>query len=122
MKTFETLSDAQWAQLAPLFPTLIKRSRGKPHTPWRSVVNSIFLVLFTNIKWGAIPSTPEFATKSAAHRWFVLWEKNGFLNQLIETLGGSLDAKPEVSLPPRRQRQQKTKSLPPAIQAELAQI
>jgi transposase len=109
MKTFEALSDAQWAQLEPLFPKLIKRSRGKPHTPWRSVVNSIFLFLFTKIKWSAIPSNPSFATKSAAHRWFLLWEKNGFLNELIEILGTSLEAKPEVSLPPRRQRQQITK-------------
>lgn len=104
MKTFEALTDAQWAQLEHLFPKLIKRSRGKPHTPWRSVVNSIFLVLFTKIKWSAIPADPRFATKSAAHRWFVLWEKNGFLNQLIDTVGASLGARPEVSLPPRRQR------------------
>ena len=108
MQNFTSLSDFQWAQLEPLFPKLAKRSRGKPHTPWRAVVNSIFLVLFTKIKWGAIPATPEFATKSAAHRWFVLWEKNGFLQQLIEKLETTLEAKVEVALPPRRQRQPMT--------------
>jgi transposase len=97
----ERLTDSQWARLQPLFPKCIKRSRGKPHTPWRCVVNSIFLVLFTKIKWSALPVSPEFATKSAAHRWFVLWEKNGFLYQLITTLEVGSE---KVFLPPRRQR------------------
>lgn len=102
------LSDFQWAELEPLFPQLSKRTRGKPHTPWRTVINSILLVLFTKTKWGSIPKDAQFATKSAAHRWFVLWEKNGFLNQILEKLEGHLGAKPPISLPPRRQRKAKT--------------
>jgi transposase len=111
MDTFTPLNDFQWSQLETLFPSPAKRSRGKPHTPWRYVVNSILLVLFTRLKWGAIPNEPQFATKSAAHRWFVLWEKNGFLNQLLETLGMRTEIKPKVSLPPRRQRKE-TQSIP----------
>ena len=117
MKTFEALTDAQWAQLEPLFPKITKRSRGKPHTPWRSVVNSVFLVLFTKIKWSAIPVDSRFATKSAAHRWFVLWEKNGFLNQLIDRVDSSIGARPEVSLPPRRQRLPAAKVQQPPVEA-----
>lgn len=108
MKNFESLTDSQWAQLEDLFPSPPKRSRGKPHTPWRAVVNSVLLVLFKQIKWGAIPSDPRFATKSAAHRWFVLWDKNGVLNELIERLTGAEETKSEVFLPPRRQRYKKT--------------
>ena len=111
MSHFQPLTDSQWMQLEQLFPKLIKRSRGKPHTAWRSVVNSIFLILYMKIKWGAIPSTPDFATKSAAHRWFVRWEKNGFLTQLVNQFESLSQIKPEIFSPSRRQRKPKPLNL-----------
>lgn len=104
MSHYEPLTDLQWQILEPLFPTPAKRSRGKPHTPWRSVVNSILLVLFSGIKWGALPKDPAFATKSASHRWFSIWEKNGFLNELIKTYKSLGSIAAEIKLPPRRNR------------------
>jgi transposase len=104
MTNYEPLTDMQWQELAPLFPNPVKRTRGKPHTPWRSVVNSIFYVLFMGLKWGSLPKEPAFATKSAAHRWFVLWEKSGFLKQLVDTYQTVANMGSGVKLPRRRNR------------------
>ncbi len=101
MKTFESLTDLQWEKLKHLFPAPVKRGRGKPHTPWRSVVNSILYVLLAKAKWGTWPKTEEFASKSAAHRWFLLWEKCG---KMDEILGIVRETNPEclITQPKRR--------------------
>ena len=104
MANYEPLTDLQWQLLEPLFPKPAKRSRGKPHTPWRSVVNSVFFVLFTGQKWGMLPKDPAFATKSAAHRWFVVWEKNGFLKELLETHKSVTQMGADITIPKRRNR------------------
>lgn len=104
---FQPLTDLQWQLLEPLFPKPVKRGRGKPHTPWRAVLNSILLVLHTKTKWSALPQTADFASKSASHRWFAIWEKNGFLGQILETLKSFSDLQTEVAMPPRRQRMPK---------------
>lgn len=104
MTNYEPLTDLQWQLLEPLFPNPVKRSRGKPHTPWRSVVNSIFYILFTGLKWGSLPKDPAFATKSAAHRWFVQWEKNGFLQEIVNTYQSLTQMASDIKLPRRRNR------------------
>lgn len=112
MKTFEPLTDLQWEKLKNLFPVPPKRGRGKPHSPWRSVVNSILFVLLERAKWGSWPQTEDFASKSAAHRWYLHWDKNEMLNQILEILR---DFKPdcEVAMPQRR-----THSIREAMSAE----
>jgi transposase len=84
MKNFDSLSDLQWEQFSHLFPAPQKRRRGKPHAPWRAVLNSILYVLTTKTKWGSWPKTADFASKSVAHRWYLHWDKNGLLNQILE--------------------------------------
>ena len=106
MDSLLPLNDQQWAEIEPLFPQILKRGRGKLHSPWRAVINSILIVLLKRAKWGAIPQEPGFATKSAAHRWFVLWEKNGFLQHLLEKLNLRSELTSDLSLPPRRNRKQ----------------
>ena len=101
---YQPLTDLQWQLLEPLFPKPLKRGRGKPHTPWRSVLNSILMVLQTKAKWVSLPKTAEFASKSAANRWFAIWEKNGFLTQLLESLRSFSGSPGELTLPPRRDR------------------
>lgn len=86
---FEKLSDAQWEALKELFPHPPKRSRGKPHTPWRYVLNSILYVLFRKAKWGDWPQELEYASKSAAHRWFLIWDKSGLMQQTLEIVQAS---------------------------------
>jgi len=82
MKQYAPLTDSEWQQLEPLFSKSLKRGRGKPHAPWRNVINSIFTVLVTGTKWDLIPKSEEFSTKSVSHRWFALWSKSGFLDEL----------------------------------------
>jgi len=102
--SYEPLTDLQWQLLEPLFPKPIKRSRGKPHSPWRAVVNSIFYVLLTGLKWGSLPKEDAYATKSAAHRWFVLWEKSGFLKEMVNTYQSMTQMASNIKLPRRRNR------------------
>lgn len=104
MSHYEPLTDQQWLLLEPLFPRLEKRGRGKPHTPWRGVLNSILFVLTTGSKWSALPKTPDFASKSASHRWFVLWDKNGVIDQILSLLNQFAPEAHEFSFPLRRQR------------------
>lgn len=86
MKDFQPLTDLQWQLLEPLFPLPQKRGRGKPHTPWRTVVNTVLYVHFTKSKWANTPAGPEWASKSAAHRWMDAWKKNGLLEQILQTM------------------------------------
>lgn len=101
MKTYEPITDLQWEKLKALFPAPPKRGRGKPHSPWRAVLNSVLFVLLTKSKWGSWPQTVDFASKSAAHRWYLHWDKNGHLNQILGILQ---DFNPdcEVAMPQRR--------------------
>lgn len=101
---YEPLTDLQWQMLEPFFPTPVKRSRGKPHTPWRSVVNSILFVLFTGKKWDSLPNTPEFASKSAAHRWFKIWKASGLLDQVLNKLSELSGMVASLTFPRTRHR------------------
>ncbi|OGN65513.1 MAG: hypothetical protein A3E80_06410 [Chlamydiae bacterium RIFCSPHIGHO2_12_FULL_49_9] len=74
------LKDHEWQRIETLFPKPEKRGRGKPHTPWRSVVNTVLFVLKTDCKWSQVPKGPEWASKSAAHRYFKLWKETGLLD------------------------------------------
>lgn len=94
---FETLTDLQWEKIKHLLPAPLKRGRGKPHTPWRYVVNSILFVLCNKAKWGAWPKTEQYSSKSAAHRWYLIWDKDGLLNQMLTLLAPN-----EVAHPQRR--------------------
>ena len=72
--TFEGLTDLEWHLFADLFPPEpVKRGRGMPHTPFRRVVNTLLYVLITGSRWCDIPCGPQWASKSAAHRWLQRW-------------------------------------------------
>ena len=102
--TFEGLTDLQWQMVEPLFEAPIKRGRGKPHTPWRSVLNSILFVLKRGKKWDALPKTPDFASKSAAHRWYKVWKDNGFLDTVVSKLSELSNLASELRFPATRHR------------------
>ena len=111
----QLLTDLQWQLLEPLFPNPVKRGRGKPHTAWRMVLNSILFVLSTRSKWEALPKHPEFASKSAAHRWFKIWKANGFLDQVLSKLQEFSMLANELEFPATRTRTPKIKSEPLAM-------
>lgn len=77
---FEGLSDLEWHLFADIFPPAsLKRGRGMPHTPFRKVVNTSLYVLITGCRWCDLPRGPQWASKSAAHRWLQRWQGDGTL-------------------------------------------
>jgi transposase len=96
---FEGLSDAAWVILSGLFPPPPeKRGRGMPHSPFRSVINSILYVLITGCRWSDLPiGRADFASKSSAHRWLMRWQDDGTLEKLyhgiiaLADLSGKID-------------------------------
>jgi transposase len=75
-----------FVDLLPPEPT--KRGRGMPHTPCRKVVNTLLYVLSTGCRWGDLPRGPQWATKSAAHRWLQRWQADGTLAAMQARLLG----------------------------------
>jgi transposase len=104
MSSYTPVTDLEWQALEPLFPKPLKRGRGKPHTPWRAVVNAILFVLRTGSKWSALPKDPVFSSKSAAHRWFVVWDKSGLLDQILAVVDAQQEQSARLTFPVRRQR------------------
>ncbi len=113
---YQKLSDLQWQVLEPLFPVPVKRGRGKPHTSWRKVLNSILFVLATREKWEALPKESDYASKSASHRWFRIWKRNGFLDQLLGKLRELSLLANELKFPATRTRTPKIWYDPPTLE------
>lgn len=114
---YQELTDLQWQVLEPLFPKPVKRGRGKPHTPWKKVMNSILYVLCTKSKWEALPKSDEFASKSASHRWYKIWKKNGFLNEVLSKLQDLSMLASELKFPATRMRLPKAAAHEPVLVA-----
>ena len=84
---FDGLTDTQWEILEPLLPVEpSKRPKGKPHTPWRKVCNTIFWVLITGSRWVDLPRGEQWASRSASHRWLGIWQEDGTLEQILSAL------------------------------------
>jgi transposase len=78
--TFEGLTALEWKLFADLFPPEpTKRGRGMPHTSFRQVVNTLLYILITGCRWCDLPRGPQWASKSAAHRWLQRWQADGTL-------------------------------------------
>ncbi len=83
---FSGLNEEQWNAIKHYFSEPQKRGRGKPHAPWRKVVNTIFWVIETKGKWSACPEGELWASKSSAHRWFRRWQESGFWDCITSAL------------------------------------
>jgi transposase len=103
---FEPITDLQWQLIEPLFEKIILRKGGKTHAPWRAVVNSILLILYSRVKWTAIPNDPSFASKSVAHRWYKKWKDSGFLYEILSQLESHSPVFSKIAMPPERIRVQ----------------
>jgi transposase len=78
--TFDEVSDLEWKLFADLFPPEpTQRGRGMPRTSFRQVVNTLLYILITDCRWCDLPRSPQWASKSAAHRGLQLWQANGAL-------------------------------------------
>lgn len=83
---FRGLSEAQWWLFQDLFEGYEHwdRKPGRRPTPLRFVVNSLLYVLHSGCKWDEIPKGKIWASKSAAHRFAMEWEKSGLMKLLKE--------------------------------------
>jgi transposase len=87
--TFEGLRDLEWKLFADIFPPApTKRGHGMPHTPFRTLVNTLLYVLITGCHWCDLPYGPQWASKSAAHRWLQRWQADGTLAAMQARLVG----------------------------------
>lgn len=87
MAQFTGLSDIQWELLAPLLGRReFVRGRGHPPVHPRSVLNSICWILMTGARWCDLPKGPEWASKSATHRWLGTWQETGVLGKVLTAL------------------------------------
>ena len=77
---FEGLSDLEWRLFEDVFPPAPpKRHRGMPHAPFRQILNTLLYVLITGCRWCDVPRGPQWASKSATHRWLQRWQAEGTL-------------------------------------------
>jgi transposase len=77
---FEGLSDLEWRLFEDVFPPAPqKRGRGMPHVPFRKILNTLLYVLITGCRWCDVPRGPQWASKSATHRWLQRWQADGTL-------------------------------------------
>jgi len=77
---FEGMSDLEWRLFEDIFPPAPpKRGRGMPHVPFRKIVNTLLYILITGCRWCDVPCGPQWASKSATHRWLQRWHGDGTL-------------------------------------------
>ena len=77
---FEGVSDLEWRLFEDIFPPAPpQRGRGMPHAPFRTVLNTLLYILSTECRWCDIPRGPQWASKSATHRWLQRWQADGTL-------------------------------------------
>lgn len=86
---FDGLSDLEWRLFEDVFPPAPQqRGRGMPHAPFREIVNTLLYVLITGCRWCDVPRGPQWASKSATHRWLKRWQADGTLAAMqARTLG-----------------------------------
>ena len=64
-----------------------------PHTAFRKVVNALRYILITGCRWCDLPRGPQWASKSAAHRWLQRWQADGTLAAMPARLLGLAEAR-----------------------------
>src|SRR5215475_5241345 len=56
---FEGVSDLEWRLFEDVLPPAPpKRSRGMPHAPFRTILNTLLYVLMTGCRWCDVPRGP----------------------------------------------------------------
>ena len=90
----EGVSDLEWRLFADVFPPAPqKRGRGMPHAPFRQILNTLLYVLITGCRWCDVPRGPQWASKSATHRWLQRWQVDGTLAAMQARILGVAEEK-----------------------------
>jgi len=91
---FEGLSDLEWRLFADVVPPAPqKRGRGMPPAPFRKRLNTLLSGLLTGCRWCEAPRGPQWASKSATHRWLQRWQAEGTLAAMQARLLGVAEAR-----------------------------
>src|SRR5262252_1136311 len=99
---FEGLNDLEWRLFQDVLPPApSKRGRGMPHVPFRQVLNTLLYVLITGCRWCDLPRGPQWASKSATHRWLQRWQVDGPLVAMPARLLGLADERGLIRWPYR---------------------
>lgn len=77
------LNDAEWALIAALIPPA-RRGGRRRSVNVREIINAIFYVLSTGCQWQALPK--DLPPRSTAHFYFMLWNWDGTLERIHDTL------------------------------------
>jgi transposase len=78
------LTDAQWAQIAPLLPARDPTRGGRPGYDRRLVVDTILYVLRAGCAWRMVPH--DLAPWWVAYRWFRTWAADGTWDRVHDRL------------------------------------
>src|SRR5215203_4833903 len=80
-----SLTDRQWAVIAPLLPVRDPRHGGRPlKYDRRLILDTILYVLRTGCAWRLVPH--DLAPWDAAYRWFRAWSADGTWRQVHQVL------------------------------------
>ena len=102
---FAGLSDLEWRLFEDVFPPAPpKRGRGMPHAPFRKMVHTWLSVLITGCRWGDVPRGPQWASKSATHRWVQRWHGDGTLAAMQARMLGLAEERGDASVGVWRRR------------------
>jgi transposase len=94
------LNDAEWILIAPLIPPA-RRGGRRRSVNVREILNAIFYVLSTGCQWQALPK--DLPPKSTAHFYFMLWDWDGTLERIHDTLTWPCVRRPDARQVPRWQ-------------------
>ena len=77
------VTDAEWAQIAPLIPPA-RRGGRRREVIVRDLVNGLMYVLSTGCQWRYIPK--DLPPKSTVYRYFCDWSHDGTLDRIHHSL------------------------------------
>lgn len=92
------LTTQQWAVIAPLLPTPVKRKDGpgRPYRDPQDILNGILWILRTGAPWADLPS--RYPSYQTCHRRFQEWVKSGVLEAILQALLRDLIKRGQIDL------------------------
>ena len=85
-----TLTEEQLDWLTERIPDTPRNPKGgRPPLDKRKAIRGIFWILDNGAKWKDLPK--RFGSKSAVHRWFQTWTRDGVLEQIMREAGRCIE-------------------------------
>ena len=83
-----SLPEELWLEIEPLLPPdeAPGPQGGRPRALNKIVMQGIYFVLCTGIRWEDLPKDPRYAHRATAHRWLMFWQKAGVFDRVLTGL------------------------------------